>query len=291
MAEITTADDLAAFWATVLGEVELNLSKANFDTWLRSTKCIGFDGSLCTIGVSNGFTKARIETKYQPLLERIASKHIGFPIRMICQVVSSDKPQNVPTNGLFAHPQTQNGYPQAVDNIRPVLNGTNGNGLGNGSLNTAFTFEHFVVGSSNKLAHAAAVAVAENPGSSYNPLFLYGGVGLGKTHLMHAISLEVKQKYPEKKILYVSSEKFTNELITSIRTNQTEAFRQKYRTVDVLLIDDIQFIAGKETTQEEFFHTFNAVYEAGGQIVLSSDRPPTAIPTLEDRLQSRFVAG
>jgi chromosomal replication initiator protein len=310
-------------WTAVLGELELQISPANFSTWVKPCKLLAWDNSLWTIGVPNGFCKIRIETKYQPLIEKILSASLSLPTKIACKIYNM--PADTPNSGMFAQEpvqlysrpapppasngQNSNGFTNRIDGIKPPQNyqgpsistpeqaqpqmqtqtrPNRGQGLG---LVSRYSFANFVVGDNSKLAHAAAIAVAEHPGEAYNPLFLYGGVGLGKTHLMHAIARTVAEKYPDAKILYETSEKFTNELITSIRNNQTEQFRQKYRNVNVLLIDDIQFIAGKESTQEEFFHTFNAIYESGNQVVLSSDRPPKAIPTLEARLQSRFAAG
>jgi len=334
-------NDPQKIWSAVLGELELQMSPANFTTWVKPCRLLAMDDNVWKIGAPNGFSKSRIETKYQPLIEKIISSHIGQPVRIYCEIAAAAS--EAPTKGFFANsdlrpaprmdslgqaPARQENSPyqhtppattsqssfagsprmdgitgpigsralQGPQNNQQTVawSGTpqNNNGMGTDvRLNPRFRFDNFVVGENNKLAHAASVAVSENPGESYNPLFLYGGVGLGKTHLMHAIAQTVINNHPGEEILYVTSEKFTNELIGSIRTSQTEQFRRKYRNVRVLLIDDIQFIGGKETTQEEFFHTFNAIYEAGGQVVLSSDRPPSEIKTLESRLQSRFSAG
>jgi len=290
----TTPLDMVRVWSAVLSELELVVSKANFETWIKNTRLVSYEPGLCTIGTNNGFTKGRLETKYLPLLEKAVSSYFKESTKVVCQIVAFPVVDSLPSNGLFSPTLNGNGFPQHVDNIRASTASRPGAALPSQpplTLNARFSFDTFVVGNNNRLAHAAAVAVAESPGEAYNPLFLYGGVGLGKTHLMHAISQFILGKHPEKTIQYVSSEKFTNELIASIRSNKTEEFRQRYRTVDALLIDDVQFIAGKDSTQEEFFHTFNAIYEAGHQIVLTSDRPPKAIPTLEARLQSRFAAG
>lgn len=336
-------NDPQKIWSAVLGELELQMSPANFTTWVKPCRLLAMEDNVWKIGAPNGFSKSRIETKYQPLIEKIISSHLGQPVRIYCEIAATATES--PNKGFFANddirpaprmdslgqappyksadsahaaptPLPSNtgsfaGSPRMDGITGPIgsseAHGTahasqqtvawsgspqNNNGMGTDiRLNPRFRFDNFVVGENNKLAHAAAVAVSENPGESYNPLFLYGGVGLGKTHLMHAIAQTVIDNHPGEEILYVTSEKFTNELIGSIRTSQTEQFRRKYRSVRVLLIDDIQFIGGKETTQEEFFHTFNAIYEAGGQVVLSSDRPPSEIKTLESRLQSRFSAG
>ncbi|MCA9390504.1 chromosomal replication initiator protein DnaA, partial [candidate division WWE3 bacterium] len=284
--------DIQSVWSAVLGEIELQISQANFETWIKKARVLGYESGLCTLGVQNAFTKERIEGKYQPMLERALSKHLDEDVKITCKVLQNEGDSAFPPNSIFANQPTfsQPQNVRAVDNIRPATSSTSKSNI-RYSFNPRFTFSSFVVGSNSKLAHAASEAVAENPGAAYNPLFIYGDVGLGKTHLMHAIAQHVTHNNPDAKILYVSSEKFTNDLIMSIRSNSTDSFRKKYRDVDVLLIDDIQFIAGKETTQEEFFHTFNAVYEVGNQIVLTSDRPPYEIPTLEARLKSRFAAG
>ncbi len=298
-------------WTVVLGELEMLISPANYNTWIKQSRLLTSEPGMWTLAVPNGFCKTRIETKYQPIIEKTLSQHLGEMTKIACKIVAVT-PAEAPPRGMFAATEnaqaslaqnSASGSPGmsnvGMDGIKRPAPSQSGlpplhaylNGKGNSAASSRYTFDNYVVGDNNKLAHAAAVAVAEQPGEAYNPLFLYGGVGLGKTHLMHAIAKRVLAKFPQAKILYETSEKFTNDLISSIRTNQTEQFRAKYRSANVLLIDDIQFIAGKDSTQEEFFHTFNELYNSGSQIVLSSDRPPKAIPTLEDRLKSRFGAG
>lgn len=263
-------------WRSALGELELLISKANFTTWFKNTSILTVTGERVVVGVPNAFTKAWLEKKYHSFILKALQNIIGGGIKLIDYQVDT-----TPTK----RPET--GTPPATT---PHTENNHGN-LTSFGLNPRYTFEAFIVGKNNELARAAALAVAQNPGQTYNPLFLYGGVGLGKTHLMQAIGHEILRQSPGKKVLYVPCEKFTTEFIQAIGSGKIERFKSTYRSVDVLLVDDVQFLAGKEGTQEEFFHTFNALHQANKQIVLSSDRPPKAIQTLEERLVSRFEWG
>jgi chromosomal replication initiator protein len=262
-------------WQAVLGEIELNLSKANFITWFKDTFISSFDNDCIIICVPNTFTKAWLEKKYHKeiisALENITCKKL----KEIVYKVEARK-QNVVSN-ILQKMKVKREEPE--ENIL----------INRFGLNSRYVFDSFVVGKGNELAHAAAQAVAANPGQAYNPLFIYGGVGLGKTHLLQAIGHAVSTK--TNKVLYVSSEKFTNDYIQSVRAGQAKDFKDRYRNVDLLLIDDIQFMGGKDGTQEEFFHTFNELHQSNKQIVISSDRPPKSIPALEKRLLSRFEWG
>lgn len=263
---------LLVLWQDTLNKLENELSKPSFETWLSTTRLLDIEGDTLIIGVPNEFAKDWLESRYAPLIRSTVQSILGQSMNLRFTIFSIQE--------TIHEEQDQPKLPQ---NIK-VENQSN-------TLNSKYTFDTFVIGNSNRFAHAAALAVAESPALSYNPLFIYGGVGLGKTHLMHAIGNSVIQRSPSTRVLYVSSEKFTNELIESIRDKNPIEFRNHYRNVDILLIDDIQFLAGKEGTQEEFFHTFNALHDANKQIIISSDRPPKEIPTLEDRLRSRFEWG
>jgi chromosomal replication initiator protein len=265
--------DANQVWRAVLGELQVSLSPANFETWLKDTSLVELDENRFRIAAPNGFARDWLDNRYRTLISQTLARVVGGSVQV--EFVVADAPGPVPA--------------QASDESVPLPPASAGGNTIN--LNSRYTFSNFIVGSANRLAHAAALSVAERPGHAYNPLFLYGGVGLGKTHLMHAIGNAVAAKFPRKRILYATSEKFTNDFINSIREQKMEDFRGRYRRIDVLLIDDIQFIAERERTQEEFFHTFNAIHEAGKQVVLSSDRPPKAITTLEERLRSRFEWG
>lgn len=261
-------------WQQVLSLLDKRLHKHSFETWVTSLKPLGWYNQSILIEVPNHFSKDWLDERYTPLIrqafEEVMQQEVDVKL-----ILSSE----VPSDLLMEKPQI-------VDNVT-----NNDVEYKTSSLNPKYTFDTFVVGNNNRFAHAASLAVAETPAKAYNPLFIYGGVGLGKTHLMHAIGHYIIQNNADLEISYVTSEKFTNELINSIRFDNPESFRNKYRKTDVLLIDDIQFLAGKESTQEEFFHTFNTLYEANKQIIISSDRPPKSIPTLEDRLRSRFEWG
>jgi len=267
-------EHLENLWQEVLSKVEEKISRPSFETWLKSTKLLSYGAENVTIAVPNSFSKEWLESHYVHLITGILSELTGED-RLIQFVVPEDMAEKD-----FAVP-------------KPVVKKAEKSPVATTAamLNPKYTFDTFVIGSGNRFAHAASLAVAEAPAKSYNPLFIYGGVGLGKTHLMHAIGHYVLEQNPSLKVVYLSSEKFTNEFINSIRDNKAGEFRDQYRNVDVLLIDDIQFLAGKEQTQEEFFHTFNTLHEESKQIVISSDRPPKEIPTLEDRLRSRFEWG
>lgn len=254
-------------WEESLKFIKAELTDVSFNTWIKTIKPLTIKDDIVILCVPNDFTKGILESRYTTLVTNAIKKASSKPYK-VKFIMESEVDQYIDKSEKEKeHLQTS-----------PMLN-------------PKYTFDTFVIGNSNRFAHAASLAVAEAPAQAYNPLFIYGGVGLGKTHLMHAIGHYILSQNSDIKVLYVSSEKFTNELINSIRDDKNEEFRNRYRTIDVLLIDDIQFIAGKERTQEEFFHTFNSLHEANKQIIISSDRTPKEIPTLEDRLRSRFEWG
>jgi chromosomal replication initiator protein len=238
-------------WQSVLGQLQMEMPRASFDTWVRDTKPVSYQDGTLTVGVSNAYARDWLENRLASTVNRLLVGILNSSVD-VNFIVSSDQPRSL-------------------------------------SINPRYVFDTYVVGSGNRLAHAACLAVAEKPARAYNPLFLYGGVGLGKTHLLHAIGNACHGRGLN--VLYVSSEEFTNDMISAIRTHTNQAFREKYRSADVLLVDDIQFIAGKESTQEEFFHTFNTLHGQDKQIIVSSDRPPKSLNTLDERLRSRFEWG
>lgn len=268
---------VSELWRKVLAKIEKTLSKPSFETWLKATKATTLEEDALIVTAPNEFARDWLESRYSSLITNTLYETTGMNMKVKFVV-----PQNP---DVPLHDEIPAAKPKVP--VQP----SNGDDQPPSILNPKYTFDTFVIGAGNRFAHAASLAVAEAPAKAYNPLFIYGGVGLGKTHLMHAIGHYVLEHNPGAKVVYLSSEKFTNEFINSIRDNKAVDFRNKYRSVDVLLIDDIQFLAGKESTQEEFFHTFNALHEESKQIVISSDRPPKEIPTLEDRLRSRFEWG
>jgi len=270
-------------WQAVLGELELTLSKANFTTWFRNTGISSYEEDKVVICVPNTFTQTWLEKKYHQNILKTLRKLTEDGIKNVFYKVETAPSQSQAIIVDKTDIQTEEAIVQQQPASQSYVNEF--------GLNKKYNFQNFVVGKSNELAHAASIAVSKTPGTVYNPLFLYGGVGLGKTHLVQAIGNYVSQTTPDKKILYASCEKFTNDFITAIKKGQANDFQQKYRSVDVLIIDDIQFITGKEGTQEAFFHTFNALHQNDKQIIITSDRPPKAIATLEARLQSRFECG
>ncbi|BCZ43934.1 chromosomal replication initiator protein DnaA [Clostridium gelidum] len=264
--------DLKNLWDKTLDIIKSELSEVSFNTWIKSCEPMSISSDTIKISVPNSFTQDILDKRYKDLVVN-SIKAVCSKLYKIEFIIMSD------------------GYDNDKSNLPEISKSIIVNDEMSSTLNPKYTFKSFVIGNSNRFAHAASLAVAESPAKAYNPLFIYGGVGLGKTHLMHAIGHYILESNPSAKVVYVSSEKFTNELINAIKDDKNEEFRNKYRNVDILLIDDIQFIAGKERTQEEFFHTFNELHDANKQIILSSDRPPKEIPTLEDRLRSRFEWG
>jgi len=257
-------------WDAVLGELQSQVTSTNYDTWLRGTVGLGYEGDDFLVGVPSPFAVSWLEQRLGSLIQKTLIGVIGEEVNVCFQIQSQD---------AVAKPKGRAKSASGKNHRKPRTNG----------FNPKYTFQSFIVGNCNRLANAAAQAVAEKPGHIYNPLFIYGGVGLGKTHLLHAIGNLICRN--GHRVLYVSTEQFTNEFIKAIRERKTEEFQNKYRSVDILLIDDIQFIIGKEQTQEGFFHTFNDLHNGSSQIVITSDRPPRSMPLLEDRLRSRFEWG
>ena len=272
-----------SLWQAVLGEIELSISRASFVTWFKNTRMLRRNEETMVIGVPNVFIKQQLEQKYNQLVLDILKKNgvesltVEYKINSAITPKRKSKDENVVLKPTI----TKAKKPAKSALIHNYLQG----------INDRYTFENFIVGSANELAYAACQAVASNPGSKYNPLFLYGGVGIGKTHLIQAVGNEILKSKPSSRVVYVSTEQFVQEFLDAIRYKKNTDFAGHYRSADVLIVDDIQFIAGKEKTQEEFFHTFNALHQANKQIIISSDKPPRDIPTLEERLQSRFAWG
>jgi chromosomal replication initiator protein len=261
-------------WQSVLGQLQMDMPRASFDTWVRDSKPVSLNSGVMTVAVRNAYARDWLDSRLASTVSRLLVGIMDTNVAVNFVVASDDEPETSETaEQAGVHAEALPAEPR----------------LRSATLNPRYMFDTFVVGAGNRLAHAACQAVAEKPARAYNPLFLYGGVGLGKTHLLHAIGNSCHARGLN--VLYVSSEEFTNDLISAIRTHTTQAFREKYRSADVLLIDDIQFIAGKESTQEEFFHTFNTLHGQDKQIIVSSDRPPKSLVTLEERLRSRFEWG
>lgn len=295
-------------WRTVLGQVELSISKANFLTWFKGTSILSIDAGVVTIAVPNGFAKEWLENKYNLYILKALKTLATDVVEIRCSIVQNNtqKPNIQNSNSIFVN---------SLDAARPAVQDSPGvqrqqqsftrkridfsvntvpsssPALFKSNLNPRYTFENFIVAENNELARAACFAVGQNIGHLYNPLFIYGGVGLGKTHLLQALGNEVLKNFPEKRVKYITSERFTGELVESIKNQSIDQFKAAYEQIDLLIIDDVQFLSGREKTQQEFFHIFNALYQINKQIVISSDRPPKAIPTLEERLRSRFEGG
>ena len=264
-------------WNSVLAEIEISVSRASFMTWFKNTSLLEEESGHVTVTVPNIFAKQQLEVKYNDTIKQLLQKN-GVSASEVTYTISSTSKKNDKNPSTASRADSTVTQPSARPAQKKMV------------LNEKYNFDNFIVGSGNELAYAAGQAIAVTPGTKYNPLFIYGGVGLGKTHLIQAIGNGIMANHPETKIVYVSTETFVNEFLDSIRFKK-QGFADRYRNADVLIIDDIQFIAGKEKTQEEFFHTFNALHQANKQIILTSDKPPKAIPTLEERLRSRFEWG
>jgi chromosomal replication initiator protein len=279
-------------WQAILGEVELSISRGSYITWFKNTRVLRSEDNRVVIGVANIFAKQQLEKKYKPLLDELLIKYANEGTVLEFKIHAGITPPNAKRNNpeesitVTETPRqqtqtslSQNGGSSSVSHSYRL------------GLNERYTFDSFIVGSNNELAYAACQAIAQNPGTKYNPLFVYGGVGLGKTHLIQAVGNGVLANNPKAHVVYITSEQFVQEFLDAIRYKKITDFAGHYRSADVLIVDDMQFIAGKEKTQEEFFHTFNALHQANKQIIISSDKPPKSIPTLEERLRSRFEWG
>lgn len=284
-------------WQTVLGEIELSVSHGNYITWFKNTTLLKQDEDTVVVGVPNIFIKQQLEKKYGDLIAETLQKN-GVAVNTVEYKISTSakETRHAETSQHESHrPSTQESTePSTGAPTQTSVNTAIGSGLGHSyrqGLNQRYTLDNFVVGGSNELAFAACQAITQQPGTKYNPLFLYGGVGIGKTHLIQAVGNALAANGSAKKVLYISTEQFVQEFVDALRFRKTAAFASHYRTADVLIVDDVQFIAGKEKMQEEFFHTFNALHQANKQVILSADKPPKDIPTLEDRLRSRFEGG
>ena len=275
-------------WQAVLAELELSISKPNFVTWFRNTDIMEHQDNCVVLCVPNAFNRAWLEKKYHLMIVTSLERVTGKPVKRLNYKICSIK--NIPAPAPEIAPETETLSPQIImgQNSETPRQAPR---VGEFGLNQKYVFETFVVGGGSELAFAAAQAVANKPGEAYNPLFIYGGVGLGKTHLLQAIGNHILKLRPDTNIMYASAEKFTNDYVASMREGTAKNFLSKYRNIDILLIDDIQFISGKEKSQESFFHTFNDLHQQNKQVVMTSDRPPKAIPALEDRLKSRFEWG
>ena len=286
-------------WKAALGQIELSLSKANFITWFKNTSILSREGGRVVIGVPNGFAKEWLENKYNLYIIK-ALKSLEPEIQDIKCSIAPNSDRKVVTENFVksmdgarpsaAPASAPAGFSRKRIAEKPVLTSPSGE-IFRSNLNNRYTFENFIVAENNELARAACFAVSQNLGHLYNPLFIYGGVGLGKTHLLQALGNEIMSKHPEKRVKYITSERFTSELVESIKNQTVDQFKAAYEHIDLLIIDDVQFLSGREKTQNEFFHIFNALYQLNKQIVISSDRTPKAIPTLEERLRSRFEGG
>lgn len=272
-------------WQAVLGEIELSVSRGSFVTWFKNTSLLKQKDGIYVVGVPNIFIKQQLERKFNNLIKTTLENNGVSPKSIEYKIVSGQAlHKKIDDDPVILTTQTP--VREAPKPIKNTLTHSYRHGL-----NVRYTFDTFIVGGANELAYAACQAIAQNPGSKYNPLFLYGGVGIGKTHLIQAVGNEVLVQNPQAQVVYISTEQFVQEFLDAIRYKKNTDFAGYYRGADVLIIDDIQFIAGKEKTQEEFFHTFNALHQANKQIIISSDKPPRDIPTLEDRLRSRFAWG
>ena len=285
-----SSQNMDLLWQNTLSLLEQDMIRPSFETWIKVLQPVSYENGCFVLGTTRQIVKEWVETRYLSLIRKSLEAIIDQPVLVSLSLLASE-PANTPTtnDSILTKAMKDPAIVEVKSSYTPTSHRSLEENIS--PLNPKYTFDSFVIGNSNRFAHAAALAVAEVPSKVYNPFFIYGGVGLGKTHLMHAIGHRILQIHPESKVLYISSEKFTNDFINAIMSGHPDSFRNRYRNIDVLLIDDIQFLAKKEQTQEEFFHTFNALHEANKQIIISSDRPPKDIPTLEDRLRSRFEWG